>query len=39
MNLKFVIVGGWADNRYIEPRATSNIDFFDKSVESAAIVR
>lgn len=40
MNLKFVIIGGWAYNRYADPRATGDIDFFvEKSIESEEITR
>ncbi len=40
MNLKFVIVGGWAYNRYVEPRVTGDIDFFvENSPESELLVR
>ena len=40
MNLKFVIVGGWAFNRYAEPRVTGDIDFFvDKSSENEQLAR
>ena len=40
MNLKFVIVGGWAYNRYVEPRVTGDIDFFvENSPESERLVR
>tara|TARA_R110002049_G_scaffold285698_4_gene467069 strand:- start:230289 stop:230735 length:447 start_codon:yes stop_codon:yes gene_type:complete len=40
MNLKFVIIGGWAYNRYAEPRATGDIDFFvEKSEESEKVTR
>jgi len=40
MNLKFVIVGGWAFNRYAEPRMTGDIDFFvDNSSETEQLVR
>ena len=40
MNLKFVIVGGWAFNRYVEPRVTGDIDFFvDKSPETEQLLR
>ena len=40
MNLKFVIVGGWAYNRYVEPRATGDIDFFvEKSPATEQLVR
>ncbi len=39
-NLKFVIVGGWAVNRFANPRATGDIDLFvEKSDESEAILR
>ena len=39
-NLRFVIVGGWAINRYVEPRATGDIDFFvDRSPETEQLVR
>jgi hypothetical protein len=27
-NLKFLVIGGWAFNRYAEPRMTGAIDFF-----------
>jgi|688.fasta_scaffold435867_1 hypothetical protein len=40
MNLKFVIVGGWAFNRYVEPRVTGDIDFFvESSPASERLVR
>lgn len=40
MNLKFVIVGGWAYNRYVEPRVTGDIDFFvENSPVSERLVR
>ena len=40
MNLKFVIVGGWAFNRYAEPRMTGDIDFFiEKSPETEQLVK
>ena len=40
MNLKFVIVGGWAYNRYVEPRANGDIDFFvEKSPATEQLVR
>ncbi len=40
MNLKFVIVGGWAFNRYVEPRVTGDIDFFvENSPASEQLVR
>lgn len=40
MNLKFVIIGGWAYNRYAEPRATGDIDFFvEKSEASEKVAR
>jgi len=39
-NLKFVIVGGWAVNRFANPRATGDIDLFvEKSEASEAILR
>ena len=39
-NLKFVIVGGWAVNRFANPRATGDIDFFvEKSEGSEHVLR
>jgi hypothetical protein len=34
-NLKFVIVGGWAVNRFANPRATGDIDLFLEKSESS----
>lgn len=32
-NLKFLVIGGWAFNRYAEPRMTGDIDFFFRDSE------
>ena len=40
MNLRFLVVGGWAFNRYAEPRMTGDIDFFvDDSPDSEQLLR
>jgi hypothetical protein len=39
-NLKFVVVGGWAYNRYANPRMTGDIDFFiERTPESEQVLR
>jgi hypothetical protein len=39
-NVPYLLIGGWAYNRYAEPRFTGDIDFFvDKSPETEAKIR
>jgi hypothetical protein len=39
-NLKFLVIGGWAFNRYAVPRMTGDIDFFvSESPETEKLIR
>ena len=39
-NVRLLLIGGWAFNRYAEPRMTGDIDFFlDGSPETEKIIR
>lgn len=39
-NVRYLLIGGWAYNRYAEPRTTGDIDFFiDESAENQSKLR
>ncbi|NMC64262.1 MAG: hypothetical protein GYA55_13950 [SAR324 cluster bacterium] len=39
-NVQYLVIGGWAYNRYAEPRITGDIDFFiNGSAESEILIR
>ncbi len=39
-NVQYLVIGGWAVNRYAEPRFTGDIDFFfENSAETEAKLR